>query len=442
MAVLRQEGEGVRVISVAVRHDLGLCLRHCGDGRRVRREVGLAETSRAGKTADIKAGNGADPPEHEVGKAGVERSIGVAVDPALFQRQIRLWSRKSGEREACVGLRIEFRPGFGQQQRATGFRLEVAGVFRQSRQEHEHGAVRGGGGRDERRERLTLGDGGEGGCTGTTQQKPRGIDGLHSFFRRHSLFPGFRHNGCAYRRHATTGQGSRMKQTIALVDDDRNILTSVSMTLEAEGFLVRTYTDGESALQGLIARPVDLAVLDVKMPRMDGMELLQRLRARSQLPVIFLTSKDEEVDELMGLRLGADDYITKPFSQRLLIERIRALLRRNEVSRAEGSGAAPGGVLVRGDLTLDETKHQSMWRGQDIQLTVTEFLLVKALAARPGMVKSRDQLIDAAYGDNIYVDDRTIDSHIKRVRKKFRASDDSFDHIETLYGIGYRYKEV
>ncbi len=232
-----------------------------------------------------------------------------------------------------------------------------------------------------------------------------------------------------------------MKQTIALVDDDRNILTSVSMTLEQEGFQVRTYTDGESALQGLTAKPADLAVLDVKMPRMDGMELLQRLRQRSTMPVIFLTSKDEEVDELMGLRLGADDYITKPFSQRLLLERIRALLRRNEASRAEGSGAAPGGVMTRGDLVLDETKHQCLWKNQDIQLTVTEFLLVKALAARPGMVKSRDQLIDAAYGENIYVDDRTIDSHVKRVRKKFRTVDDNFNQIETLYGIGYRYKE-
>ena len=233
-----------------------------------------------------------------------------------------------------------------------------------------------------------------------------------------------------------------MKQTIALVDDDRNILTSVSMTLEQEGFTVRTYTDGESALQGIIARPVDLAVLDVKMPRMDGMELLQRLRQRTTLPVIFLTSKDEEVDEVMGLRLGADDYITKPFSQRLLLERIRALLRRNETSRAEGSGATPTGVMTRGDLVLDETKHQCLWKGKDIQLTVTEFLLVKALATRPGMVKSRDQLIDAAYGDNIYVDDRTIDSHIKRVREKFRTVDDDFNAIETLYGIGYRYKEA
>ena len=181
-------------------------------------------------------------------------------------------------------------------------------------------------------------------------------------------------------------------------------------------------------------------MLDIKMPRMDGMELLQRLRQRSQMPVIFLTSKDEEVDELMGLRLGADDYIKKPFSQRLLIERIRTLLRRNDPSRAEGSGAAPG-AIVRGDMVLDETKHQCSWKGQNIELTVTEFLLVKALAMRPGMVKTRDQLIDGAYGENIYVDDRTIDSHIKRVRKKFRQVDDSFNQFETLYGIGYRYKE-
>ena len=232
-----------------------------------------------------------------------------------------------------------------------------------------------------------------------------------------------------------------MPQTIALVDDDRNILTSVSMTLEQEGYQVRTYTDGESALQGLLAKPADLAVLDIKMPRMDGMELLQRLRQRSNMPVVFLTSKDEEVDELMGLRLGADDYITKPFSQRLLLERIRALLRRNEGARAEGSGAPPGGVLARGDLMLDETKHPCLWKGKAVQLTVTEFLLVKALALRPGMVKNRDQLIDAAYGENIYVDDRTIDSHVKRIRRKFRQTDEDFDQIETLYGIGYRYKE-
>jgi len=233
-----------------------------------------------------------------------------------------------------------------------------------------------------------------------------------------------------------------MKYTIALVDDDRNILTSVQMTLEAEGFQVRTYTDGESALQALLAKPADLAVLDIKMPRMDGMELLQKLRARTAMPVIFLTSKDDELDELMGLRLGADDYITKPFSQRLLLERIRALLRRHDSTRAEATGAAPASVITRGDLTLDETKHQCLWKGKDIQLTVTEFLLVKALAQRPGMVKSRDQLIDAAYGENVYVDDRTIDSHVKRLRKKFRNIDGEFDQIETLYGIGYRYKDA
>jgi len=227
---------------------------------------------------------------------------------------------------------------------------------------------------------------------------------------------------------------------ITLVDDDENIVTSVSLALESLGHKVKGFYDGASGLAALESDPPDLAILDVKMPRMDGMEVLRRLRQTSDLPVIILTSKDEEIDEILGFNLGADDYIHKPFSQRLLIERIRALLRRNEASRAEGSGAAPGGVMVRGELTLDETKHQCIWRGRDIQLTVTEFLLVKALAARPGMVKSRDQLIDAAYGENIYVDDRTIDSHVKRIRKKFRTVDDEFDRIETLYGIGYRYK--
>lgn len=231
------------------------------------------------------------------------------------------------------------------------------------------------------------------------------------------------------------------KHVIALVDDDRNILTSVFMMLEADGFIVQTYTDGESALQGLLSRPVDLVVLDIKMPRMDGIELLQRLRNRSQMPVIILSSKDEEIDQLMGLRLGADDYITKPFSQRLLLERIRALLRRHEVNKAENDGGINNGMVVRGALTLDDMRHQCRWHNQDIQLTVTEFLLTKALATRPGLVKSRDQLIDAAYGENIYVDDRTIDSHIKRIRKKFRQIDPEFNKIETLYGIGYRYKE-
>ncbi|MGH6892791.1 MAG: response regulator [Dongiaceae bacterium] len=230
-----------------------------------------------------------------------------------------------------------------------------------------------------------------------------------------------------------------MPQTIALVDDDRNILTSVSMTLEAEGFTVRTYTDGAEALRALVQQPVDLAVLDIKMPRMDGMELLEKLRRSSDLPVIFLTSKDDEIDELMGLRMGADDYIKKPFSQRLLIERIRTLLRRE----ANRGGPDKGGeaAVTRGDLTLDANRHLCTWKGGPVELTVTEFLLLKALALRPGHVKSRDQLMDAAYGENIYVDDRTIDSHIKRLRKKFKAIDTEFNQIETLYGVGYRYRD-
>ena len=231
-----------------------------------------------------------------------------------------------------------------------------------------------------------------------------------------------------------------MAQIVALVDDDRNILTSVSMSLEAEGFEVRTYADGDEAFRGLSQRPVDLAVLDIKMPRMDGMELLSRLRKVSNMPVIFLTSKDDEVDELLGLRMGADDYIKKPFSQRLLIERIRALLRRESLAGNDDE-IDPEDSLVRGDLMLDSSRHTCAWKGGLVALTVTEFLLVKALAQRPGHVKSRDQLMDAAYGEHIYVDDRTIDSHIKRIRKKFKAVDDDFSQIETLYGVGYRYKE-
>jgi two-component system response regulator ChvI len=228
-------------------------------------------------------------------------------------------------------------------------------------------------------------------------------------------------------------------QTIALVDDDRNILTSVSMTLEAEGFAVRTYTDGAEALRGMSQQPVDLAVLDIKMPRMDGMELLERLRKASDVPVIFLTSKDDEIDELMGLRMGADDYIKKPFSQRLLIERIRTLLRR-EVSRGDAEKSTEAS-LTRGELILDPNRHLCTWKGGPVELTVTEFLLLKSLAQRPGHVKSRDQLMDSAYGENIYVDDRTIDSHIKRLRKKFKAIDVDFNQIETLYGVGYRYRD-
>lgn len=230
-----------------------------------------------------------------------------------------------------------------------------------------------------------------------------------------------------------------MVHRIALVDDDRNILTSVSIALEAEGFGVDVYTDGEQALRGIRQVPVDLAVLDIKMPRMDGMELLQKLRSRSTaLPVIFLTSKDDEVDEVLGLRLGADDYIRKPFSQRLLVERIRTLLRRVELG--EETTQAGAEQFTRGDLVIDGARHLCLWKGGQVNLTVTEFLLLKALAIRPGFVKTRDQLMDAAYGDSIYVDDRTIDSHIKRLRKKMRQADSQFSHIETLYGVGYRYK--
>ncbi len=232
-----------------------------------------------------------------------------------------------------------------------------------------------------------------------------------------------------------------MRRTIALVDDDQNFLTSVSMALEAEGFDVRTYADGAEALRGLTAHPVDLAILDIKMPRMDGMELLNRLRRQSQVPVIFLTSKDEEIDELLGFRMGADDYVSKPFSQRLLIERIRALLRRSELA-AKASGAGAGeSAIVRGDLVMDPDRHLCTWRGQPVALTVTEFLILQSLATRPGHVKSRDQLMDAAYGEHIYVDDRTIDSHIKRLRGKFKVIDPEFSHIETLYGLGYRYRD-
>ncbi len=232
-----------------------------------------------------------------------------------------------------------------------------------------------------------------------------------------------------------------MRHTIALVDDDKNILTSVSMALEAEGFAVRTYSDGADALDGLNSRPVDLAILDIKMPRMDGMELLSRLRGSTKMPVIFLTSKDDEIDEVLGLRMGADDYITKPFSQRLLIERIRAILRRSDVVANGDKSESAEKVIVRGELVMDPDRHLCTWKEAPVQLTVTEFLILQSLAARPGHVKSRDQLMDAAYGENIYVDDRTIDSHIKRLRKKFKQVDDDFDKIETLYGIGYRYSE-
>ncbi|HUG61536.1 MAG TPA: response regulator transcription factor [Methylomirabilota bacterium] len=230
--------------------------------------------------------------------------------------------------------------------------------------------------------------------------------------------------------------------TIALVDDDRNILTSVSIALEAEGYRVDTYTDGASALDGLAHQVPDLAILDIKMPRMDGMELLRRLRQKTDMPVIFLTSKDDEIDELFGLKMGADDFIRKPFSQRLLVERVKAVLRR-AAPRDATAPKTPDATrtIERGPLMMDQERHTCTWNGQNVTLTVTEFLILFALAQRPGVVKSRNALMDAAYDDQVYVDDRTIDSHIKRLRKKFKAIDDDFDMIETLYGVGYRFKE-
>ena len=237
---------------------------------------------------------------------------------------------------------------------------------------------------------------------------------------------------------------------ITLVDDDENIVTSVSLALESHGHEVKAYFDGASGLAALENDPPDLAILDVKMPRMDGMEVLRRLRRTSDLPVIILTSKDEEIDEILGFNLGADDYMHKPFSQRLLIERVKAVLRRAGIegeepavaAAANGNGESQSRALKRGKLTLDPARHDCLWDGKPVKLTVTEFLLLQSLAQRPGFVKSRDNLMDAAYDDQVYVDDRTIDSHIKRMRKKFREVDPEFDAIETLYGVGYRYREA
>jgi two-component system response regulator ChvI len=235
---------------------------------------------------------------------------------------------------------------------------------------------------------------------------------------------------------------------ITLVDDDENIVASISMALESHGHAVKAYYDGASGLDALESDPPDLAILDVKMPRLDGMEVLRRLRQTSAVPVIILTSKDEEIDEILGFNLGADDYIHKPFSQRLLIERVKAVLRRAGADAAD-AGAAPGAsaaagarAIKRGKLTMDPERHDCLWEGRPVKLTVTEFLLLQALAQRPGFVKSRDNLMDAAYEDQVYVDDRTIDSHVKRMRRKFRQVDPTFDAIETLYGVGYRYRET
>ena len=236
------------------------------------------------------------------------------------------------------------------------------------------------------------------------------------------------------------------QQSIALVDDDRNILTTLSIALQAEGYATRVYSDAEAALAALRSNPPDLAVFDIKMPRMDGMELLGKLREKSYLPVIFLTSKDHEEDEEAGLAMGADDYIAKPFSQRLLLARIRAILRRAgpvpEPSPGADSPSPPeSGIIERGRLRMDPARHQVTWDGQPVSLTVTEFLILEALAHRPGFIKSRNQLMDAAYPDDIFVDDRTVDSHIKRLRRKFRVVDDEFASIETLYGAGYSFSD-
>jgi two-component system, OmpR family, response regulator ChvI len=230
---------------------------------------------------------------------------------------------------------------------------------------------------------------------------------------------------------------------ITLVDDDENIVTSVSLALESLGHKVKGYYDGAAGLAALESDPPDLAILDVKMPRLDGMEVLRRLRQNSELPVIILTSKDEEIDEILGFNLGADDYIHKPFSQRLLIERVKAVLRRADGGEGDASAIVGAGKAIRrGRLTLDPARHDCLWDGRPVKLTVTEFLLLQSLAQRPGFVKSRDNLMDAAYDDQVYVDDRTIDSHVKRMRRKFRQVDPEFDAIETLYGVGYRYREA
>tara|TARA_B100001029_G_scaffold175521_1_gene177087 strand:- start:781 stop:1479 length:699 start_codon:yes stop_codon:yes gene_type:complete len=229
-----------------------------------------------------------------------------------------------------------------------------------------------------------------------------------------------------------------MSKTIALVDDDRNILTGISIALEREGFKVQTYIDGESALVGLSRNPPDLAVIDIKMPRMDGEELLKRIRKKMSIPIIFLTSKDEEVDELLGLKLGADDFIKKSggFSTKVLIERIRVQLRKKINANEDTKN-----LIVHGKLKLDPNQLECEWNGQALpeKLTTTEFMIVKELAKRPGVIKERAHLMDIAYKENTEIEDRTIDSHIKRIRKKFKKVDDKFSSIETRYGSGYRW---
>ena len=236
----------------------------------------------------------------------------------------------------------------------------------------------------------------------------------------------------------------QMKNTVFLIDDDKNILTSVSILLETEGFKVKTFSDGESGLKGILENNPDIAVVDIKMPRLNGIELLKKLRKKSNLPVIFLTSKDTEIDELLGLKVGADDYITKPFSQKILIERIRILIKRSKIidTKKVNKVLNDNDSIKTGDLFLDYEKYLCKWKNKTVNLTVTEFLLIKSLAENIGVVKSRDQLIISAFGeDKENIDDRSIDHHFKRIRKKFKKTDNKFNSIITVYGGGYKFSE-
>jgi len=230
--------------------------------------------------------------------------------------------------------------------------------------------------------------------------------------------------------------------TVALVDDDHDVTALVAMTLESEGYDVVTYPNGLAALNGFAKLQPDLAILDIRMPQMDGIELLRRLRQKWDMPVILLTGRLDETDELIGLRIGADDFIRKPFSQSVLVERVRTVLRRVDAAATADDRRAGDNVIQHGDLRMNQERHTCTWKGKNVALTVTEFRLLEVLASRPGVIKSRDALMDTAYNDQSYVDDRTIDSHMKRLRKKFRAVDGTFDSIETLYGVGYRFKDT
>ena len=234
-----------------------------------------------------------------------------------------------------------------------------------------------------------------------------------------------------------------MKNNVFLIDDDKNILASISMLLENEGYKVSTFSDGESGLKAILENSPDIAVVDIKMPRLDGIELLKKLRRTSNMPVIFLTSKDTEIDELLGLKVGADDYITKPFSQNILIERIRILIKRTELKNTKKKDNIDDKNSIKeGNIFLDTEKYMCKWKNKTVNLTVTEFLLIKSLVKNAGAVKSRDQLIVSAFGeDKENIDDRSIDHHFKRIRKKFKSADNDFNSIVTIYGGGYKFSE-